>query len=57
MGAIPQKKRVVYRRDISIACAIASTLAGVFLLVARNHLMPETIMLPEDETEKLGKIS
>ncbi len=43
MGAIPQKKRVVYRRDISIACAIASTLAGVFLLVARNHLMPETL--------------
>ncbi|MEW6709767.1 MAG: hypothetical protein AB1403_08110, partial [Candidatus Riflebacteria bacterium] len=43
MGAIPQKNRVVYRRDISIACAIASTVVGVFLLVARNHLIPETL--------------
>ncbi|MFZ5953024.1 MAG: hypothetical protein ACOYXC_20140, partial [Candidatus Rifleibacteriota bacterium] len=43
MGAIPQKNRVVYRRDISIACAIASTVVGVFLLVVRNHLLPETL--------------
>ncbi|GAB4267999.1 MAG: hypothetical protein Kow0029_02960 [Candidatus Rifleibacteriota bacterium] len=43
MGAIPQKKRVVYRRDMSIACSIASTCAGGFLLLARRDASMSTM--------------
>lgn len=43
MGVIPQKKRVIYRRDMSIACAVASTMVGLFLLLIRNQLAPTSL--------------
>lgn len=45
MGAIPQKNRVFYRRDMSVACSVASTLVGIFLLLVRNNLSPATLFL------------
>ena len=43
MGVIPQKNRVLYRRDMSIACALASTLVGIFLLAVRSFLDPSSL--------------
>lgn len=43
MGAIPQKNRVYYRRDLSITCSIASTCVGGFLLLARNNISPASL--------------
>ena len=38
MGVIPQRDRVYYRRDMSIACSISSAVVGAFLLLARTAL-------------------
>ncbi len=38
MGVIPQHDRVFYRRDMSIACSLASAVVGGFLLLARNRI-------------------
>ncbi len=38
MGVIPQRDRVYYRRDLSIACSISSAVVGGFLLFARTSL-------------------
>lgn len=43
MGVIPQKQRVVFRRDMSVACAVASTLVGLFLLLVRNNIPPTSL--------------
>jgi len=45
MGVIPQHKRVIYRRDISISCAVASTGVGLFLLIIRDRLEPSTMFI------------
>lgn len=45
MGAVPQKSRVFYRRDMSIACSISSAVVGVFLLLARDHVTYDTLFL------------
>jgi HEAT repeat protein len=45
MGAIPQKSRVYYRRDMSVSCSLASTLVGVFLLLVRGVLTPSVLFL------------
>jgi hypothetical protein len=45
MGVIPQRKRVIYRRDISVACAVASTGVGLFLLIIRDRLEPSTMFI------------
>lgn len=43
MGAIPLKNRAFYRRDMSVACAVASTLVGIFLLLVRGRLSSEAL--------------
>jgi HEAT repeat protein len=45
MGIIPQKNRVFYRRDMSIACSISSAVVGVFLLAARNRIGAELLFI------------
>lgn len=45
MGIIPQKNRVFYRRDMSIACSISSAVVGVFLLLARERLGYDVLFL------------
>lgn len=45
MGIIPQKNRVFYRRDMSIACSVSSAVVGVFLLLARNRIGYDMLFL------------
>lgn len=45
MGIIPQKNRVSYRRDMSVACSISSAVVGVFLLLARERFGYDLLFL------------
>ncbi|MDD3148337.1 MAG: hypothetical protein PHD82_13665, partial [Candidatus Riflebacteria bacterium] len=45
MGVIPQHDRVLYRRDMSIACSISSAVVGAFLLLARGRFSYESLFL------------
>lgn len=45
MGVIPQRDRVLYRRDMSIACSISSAVVGAFLLLARGRFSYDTLFL------------
>ncbi len=38
LGAVSQKKRVFFRRDISVACSFASTFVGIFLIAVKGNL-------------------
>ncbi|HPT45361.1 MAG TPA: HEAT repeat domain-containing protein [Candidatus Rifleibacterium sp.] len=45
MGIIPQRDRILYRRDLSIACSISSASVGVFLLLVRGRISYELLFL------------
>ena len=45
MGVIPQKQRIYYRRDMTVACSASSTLVGIFLLLVRNTVAYEVLFL------------
>ncbi|NCB37375.1 MAG: MFS transporter [Erysipelotrichia bacterium] len=45
MGAIPQKNRVYYRRDMSIACSVSSAVVAGFLLIARGRVGHDSLFV------------
>ncbi len=45
MGVIPQRDRVLYRRDMSIACSISSAVVGAFLLLVKGRLSHDVLFL------------
>lgn len=45
MGVIPQRDRVLYRRDMSIACSVSSAVVGAFLLLVKGRLNHDVLFM------------